>query len=490
MKRSSWRFWSTATTGSQEPATASHHRRPPLLPAPALSVVFKHLCIRDTARASRVCRAWAAAARPVLYESLSDSGLSLWSFEKVLAVSSPGILQRLVGYVRHLALDSSRIKVLEEIARAGGRPTSLDIHFLTTVSKVMEAMGQIGDNVTHLTVHGDPRDAEKLASLFPGPLSFLCSDTIGRVLLKRNCSSLRSLTAFFWEDSAIPELIEFFGSKPPLRALSLYFWSDNQAPSVLQAIRDGCGETLTEFRMVCRSPKHDRGLLTAGFLLYILTGLRKLERLSVSFECVVSESISMPVPTTWPPITVLKLNGLGVPCLQILAGVASTIRSLHLCFNREADDLPLKPLQNVLNAVGAPCFSGLRNLQIEMLGMDSLTTAKLAEVVDFCPNLETLELRADLESLQPLEALVRLRYLNLHMYLWNARHLIDEAADLVLQRDHSTTQVEKLRVFLCDDSRRAHRAALSKSVKVKKAARRTGGRVQFFDRQLDLPAYF
>ncbi|KAJ1567457.1 hypothetical protein HK405_005895 [Cladochytrium tenue] len=119
-----------------------------------------------------------------------------------------------------------------------------------------------------------------------------------------------------------------------------------------------------------------------------------------------------------------------------------------------------------------------------------LTTAELAEVVDFCPNLETLELRADLESLQPLEALVRLRYLNLHMYLWNARHLIDEAADLVLKRDHSTTQDKKLRVFLCDDSERAHKAALSKSVTVKKAVSRTGGRVQFVDHQFDLPTYF
>ncbi|KAJ1549314.1 hypothetical protein HK405_005659 [Cladochytrium tenue] len=486
----------------KSPSPLQRDRMAPL-PALVLSAVFAHLTWRDVARAAGVCHGWAVAARPVLYASLAvwqsrrnpPIGPCASDLEtlKYLATdtSVPEVQQGVLGYVRYLDLYHNDISVCEYIALRL-RPSTLKLTYSITVDELVAALQPIGANVSHLSVRGQDSDADKIASLFPGRLLQLDSDSVGKVLLARNLSSLRILSIVDWQHSAIPALVDFFGSNPPLHVLSLRNGNLADIPSVLQAIKTGCSRTLTQFSMSYPLVRDEGEILDADLLLSIVSGLPKLEHLTLTLGYALGKSISTPAPTVWPPITTLRLHIYSTAILKILAGVASTIKSLRLDFLYTAEILSHEALRLALKDVDATCFPHLRNLQlVEWRKRTKIAATELEEMVTFFPRLETLELYASLESLRPLGALASLRRLNVQKFLWSSSSLIAEAADLILQRDCSDAAAKVLRVFLCDDWYGGEEwAALAASDAASAATSHTGDRLQFVLRGCDMPTYF
>ncbi|KAJ1555816.1 hypothetical protein HK405_012496 [Cladochytrium tenue] len=484
---------------------------PPPLPSLVLSAVFSLLTGRDAARAARVCHAWAAAARPVLFASLGfrqDGGPLRYLLGKRMAVvsdlralqslstwvwvGSGGVPQSVLGYVRHLTLDYANISILKYLAHAGVQPTSLRISSFSPTGKINQISWPIGARVSRLSLPEHSGYTEKLVDLFPGPLTHLEISTVGKALLARNRSSLRSLAVLRWDDdSAVSELIEFFDSKPPLRVLSISQLNITNAPAILRAIQTGCGQTLTEFRL--DYPRH--GMKSqppnADLLISFISGLSKLEKLTISLGQGLGESNSTNV---WPPIRILILDIYSASCLAILAGVTSTVRSLRLEFMHAYEGH--ETLQLALNNAGAAGFRGLRDLAIAQWGGRQLSAAQLSNVVACCPNLETLDLRVYVESLRPLEALASLQFLNIYASLTLYRALIEEVVDLVLQRDDGAVQTKPLQAFVYssparpENSEPAQREALAMRNAVKDAEARTGGRLQFMIDVDQMPVYF
>ncbi|KAJ1560257.1 hypothetical protein HK405_007707, partial [Cladochytrium tenue] len=343
-----------------------------------------------------------------------------------------------LGYVRHLALDYADISVLKYLAHAGVQPTSLRIRSFSPTGRINEISWPIGARVSRLSLPVHSGYTEKLVDLFPRPLTHLEISAVGKALLARNRSSLRSLTVLGWDDdSAVSDLIEFFDSKPPLRVLSFSRMNISNAPAILRL-----GES---------NPTN-----------------------------------------VWPPIRILTLHVYSASCLAILAGVTSTVRSLRLEFMHAYEGH--ETLQLALNNAGAAGFLGLRDLAIVQWGGRQLSAAQLSNVVACCPNLETLDLRVKLESLRPLEALASLQFLNVYATLTLYRALIKEVVDLVLQRDDGAVQTKALHAFVHSSPARpefsepAQREALAMRNAVKAAEARTGGRLQFMVDVDDMPS--
>ncbi|KAJ1559197.1 hypothetical protein HK405_011633, partial [Cladochytrium tenue] len=91
-------------------------------------------------------------------------------------------------------------------------------------------------------------------------------------------------------------------------------------------------------------------------------------------------------------------------------------------------------LRHVLDLAGLPAFYKLRNLSVRRAVYPhggTMPSEQLQKIVEYCPNLETLELHALLESVAPLASLSRLRYVNISAMLYFCPGLLDGVVELL-----------------------------------------------------------
>ncbi|KAJ1569291.1 hypothetical protein HK405_007134 [Cladochytrium tenue] len=510
------------------------------LPAPAVTSVFEHLSGRDAACAALVSRAWAAAARRVLYASLkvrgeagpfflptSSSPYALVGYRVIEHLGGPlplvggrdeELRPNVLACVRNLDIDFSDVHAgdfnfLRSLACSGARPRQLALTRPVPCSELVAALAPLAVHVSRLCYTSRHQyDYEPgLVGLFAGRLTALSlqagSAATARTLLEGNSSTLRKLSVSNWSAEAIPVLIEYLNARPQLCDFSLQFRPGpksnpaGERPAILEAIRSGCSTTLT--RLELWLPE-----LKAELILPVIPRLPNLRVLEIASHHENAEADPTPAPpTVWPPVSVLRLEHCSAALLPLLAGICLTIESLHLgrspdaFINRRYSLLPHDALRLALDTSGAPCFPVLRNveaLQNYRLA-NALTLAQLQSIAGSCPNLERLELHGTIESLHPMRALPRLRHLTLVSALGVDPRLIQEAADLVLWGSDSAAPPRYIRALLCDSwisideippgttygaTESATRRAASS------AAVRTRGRLLFVEDPSLLPALF
>ncbi|KAJ1564551.1 hypothetical protein HK405_014582 [Cladochytrium tenue] len=521
----------------------------PLLPEPAIAAVFAHLDCRDAARAATVARAWAVSARTVLYAKLFidgddrplkrddvsgvraghkaidrlccglASGLpfpSTSSSSPPSSSSSSSSTENIIepcpifASVRSLEINFRKIPhedlgFLDGLTRAGARPMHLALLNLILTHALVTALRPIAARVRTLDLFADKNSGsdkekevkvEELLQMFVGRLTELSlenvSATAARCLLMGNRSSLRKLEIVGEWRGGLDTFAEFLATSPLLCDVTICLYDPNEAETMLEAVRAHCSATLSQLHLGLQDFEADR-------LLSILSGFYSIKSLTIELNHELAEEHPIPTPSTWPSIEVLKLRRPSPHLLPLLAGSSATIQSLYLGGVlrpvRKHARLPIhQAISLALTAARTVCFPVLRNIATSewYTDFDPLTAAQLDGLVSGCPNLETLSLCGEVESLKPLLALPRLRRLNLEGPLGRYPGPVDDAVDLVLLRDDEKTAGGKppaLRVFLCDKREGLDYAPLTRH-RAEEASERTSGRVRIVESQHLLPRYF
>ncbi|KAJ1568349.1 hypothetical protein HK405_002815 [Cladochytrium tenue] len=368
----------------------------PLLPLVAVAEVLKRLPRADVSHTARlVSRTWAAAAVPILYAAvqLRRAGVHLGGLdcdalvlrahqeclEALCAPRSPLVHTVDVSIIDVPAEDA--VPFLRALEVAGARPRRLRVVGGTITPDFIAGLAPILGRVTTLVLENHERQQfmKEFSGLFSEQLVALRLKTenaayVGSFLM-RNKQSLRVLQWIIHSDEVNKVLVDFLATRPSLRALHI----EHVNPALQIAILDGCQGSL---RSLYLSPtfRISTGVILSG--------------------C--------------PMLTTLKINGLSI--------------GNKIMFDHQA------ALRHVLDLAGLPAFYKLRNLSVRRavypIG-DTMPSEQLQKIVEYCPNLETLELHALLESVAPLASLPRLRYLNISAMLFFCPGLLDDVVELL-----------------------------------------------------------
>ncbi|KAJ1562925.1 hypothetical protein HK405_005884 [Cladochytrium tenue] len=510
----------SSMTALQPPPMIPDRGRIPRLPQIALDNVFARLWLAEASRVALVCRAWAAAARPAIFASVRlQLGLPVASEEYgALPLGSTQVarLARLsaapspLAFVRCLHLQSveadAAVRFVEALAHACAKLSQLRLDFVELTADLVLALAPIAASITHLRLEiRDPAPplAENFAELFDGQLAVLglgaWSPITSRALLTRNRASLRILTVGVSDTMSGEVLPSFLSSGSSLHKLVLASVGSRFGPTLAEYIAAECGDTLVSLRL----------RLHPGFPTDIVFGgLPKLKELAL--DCRDDDSnVPIPLPTVWPPLTVLSLHFYAEPHLAILAFCASTIRSLDLgpanpaCRVVPEEGSFIQPhgaLRHALDIAKLSAFTGMRNLILRRVRYE-VAPEHLDALVAYCPNLETMELLSSTaRGLAPLRALARLRYLNISSISDISPDLVEDAISLATRPRAVSGGAPPaiLRVFLHERGRllvvRPSAGQVTPPAGAFRAAQaiaaRSSGLVQVVEFAYQLPSYF
>ncbi|KAJ1552866.1 hypothetical protein HK405_009742, partial [Cladochytrium tenue] len=402
----------------------------PTLPATALAAVVTWLSLTDTFEAARVSRAWAAAARPRLFASLAVFGgphrllhdgtgseavqdlqlvLRDWlgtanRFTRWVTIVALDIARPLLAFVREFEIScvspNTAADFLSALASAGARPRRLILCRVEMTPHLIKALEPVAASVTHLK-YRDLTGGD-FSELFLGRLISLQHDfkncSVAKSLLMSNRTSLQRLFIEGSDPDAARALEDYLATRPSLREADVNITSADKL-DILEKLRF----------------PNLRSLAFGGW--------------DQPFQLRASGPFGTRDPL--PPITSLQLLNYSKGYLMILARAASSIESLNLGIA-----FTTNPIDDIVLALAIIVRSSIIPVPVarfEHLIKGVISGASLKKLVACCPNLETLYLRTPIDDLEPLQALVRLRYLSLSTVLCLRPRLIEEAADLVLR---------------------------------------------------------
>ncbi|KAJ1539809.1 hypothetical protein HK405_012391 [Cladochytrium tenue] len=408
----------------------------PPLPLPALDAVLTRLARPDAITAAHVDRTWAAAARSVLHRTIvfchsgppsqpppmdRNTPPELSRFTLMLDLSLPHIWVRLgqtdcpAVCVKDLVLaevpDYNAARVLRMLADAGAKPSRISLLRVQPSAVLAAALVPFftGGGVTRFVFNLDQLapdaapsvyDAAGLVELARGLVSLVWQSArypIPQALLMANRSSLRSLHVNINNPVARKALQRFLASGPRLASLRLA-GAGSHANPVLESWMLGTSHASLKYLHL-----DDIRFFSTGFL----SSLPNLDALRIDGRAV-NKGDEMLLEDAWPPISLLELEFRSQGLLPVLAGAAN-VRSLTLSFPSPPVLQPHMALRCALDLAALPCFASLRTLNVSCIFKDILSFDHLGEIAALCPNLDTLVLRAALESLVPLLELRRLR---------------------------------------------------------------------------------
>ncbi|KAJ1566094.1 hypothetical protein HK405_010964 [Cladochytrium tenue] len=374
-----------------------------------LDAVLRQMGRAAAARACCVSRAWAIAARPVLYARVKFQSVRPRTnhHDHMLVVGSEqrDLLEFLelapgcpLSYVRDVQLSglgaADAISIVAALARVKVELVRLRLEDTLVTTELVAVLAPLVGCVTHLEW---------------AQTGHFANASNGSRMIMGNMRDLRTLTVNVGEPQTVDVLLEYFHAQPPLRELHLAGHLGNHGAELAQAVP----ETIETLGLEVRS-----GVPVGIFL----SRLRKLR--SLRLNIVNDKNVALSPPTTLPPIETLMLRDCNKGILATLAGVCTAVRSLHL----EISAPHLRQLESglglkeALRFSGKPRFAKLQELRVlcadEELGNGRsrrycIEEDQVQEIVSCCPNLNYLELRCYMRRALPLRQLERLRILTL-----------------------------------------------------------------------------
>ncbi|KAJ1569296.1 hypothetical protein HK405_007059 [Cladochytrium tenue] len=399
-----------------------------------LDAVLRQMGRTAAARACCVSRAWAIAARPVLYTRVKfQAGRPRTNhYDHMLVVGSEqrDLLEFLelapgcpLSYVRDVQLSglgaADAISIVAALARAKVELVRLRLEDTVVTTELVAELAPLVGCVTRLewAQAGLFADASNGSpELLLGQLEHVAlrvgSPTHALSMIMGNMRYLRTLTVNIDEPRTVDVLLDYFKAQPPLSELHL---AGNLADRGAELALSVPG-TLKTLGLEVHS-----GVSVGVFL----SRLPKLK--SLRLNTVNDDNVALSPPTTWPPIETLMLRDYNQDIIAALAGVCTTVSSLHLEISarrlrRLESGLGLK---EALRLSGKPRFAKLRELRVLCADSELRNGSRsrryyfhgnlVNEIVSCCPNLNHLELRCVLGRALPLRQLEMLRTLTLRI---------------------------------------------------------------------------
>ncbi|KAJ1569227.1 hypothetical protein HK405_008091 [Cladochytrium tenue] len=385
------------------PSARDATTRPPMLPSlplDVLLVVMDNLACNDLVEAMLVSRAWAARARPALFAnlylwgSLHTRGVLFWH-AIIVGNGQDYLLSRLdydgspLALIKTVVFHRVRPDVATRVARllasVGARPHRVFI-FLSDqpTAELAAALVPLLSHCTHFSFKAPEFTPSNVTCHFESARKLTSlrwlhqGSVIPKQLLLENRQTLRTLDVTLMRPEVVQAVQEFFAAGTSLRKLNLSDGELGRGSTIVKSFQDGSLKTLRALALVIDGTVED------------------LEHLQ-------GEDFI-------PPITTLKLEFFAHEHIRLLARVAQSVQSLSMTLPKRSFQ-PHEALGLALDWAGIPKFTALLDLRIQC--DTTITLEHLEEIVNYCPNLETLSVLTIVENITPIRKLHRLRHLNL-----------------------------------------------------------------------------